>query len=362
MSSSGLNNSLGDIISRTNEYLETGVDRYGQPIPADMLDYVGRISDDEEDSRQTEEQIKQLLANIAADEELSDEDRDLVNELKALKCSLLKHQRIALKWMKGMEMDGQKKGGILADDMGLGKTISTLALLLSRPAEYSDFSKNARRVKVKHPPHLGTIASAILTSFQTTLVVAPVALLKQWEREIKTKVKSEHGFNVFNAHAKKENYETLSRYDVVLTSYGKIASEVKKFDEYMAKINRDDVEVDHKALTKICPFLSPKSIFYRVVLDEAQFVKNKNTKMAQAACRLQAEYRWCLSGTPMMNSVDELASLIHFLRIKPYENFKRFSKASPAPFRPAPSVLTFRRSSTVFLLGVLLMVTTGIKL
>jgi SNF2 family DNA or RNA helicase len=50
-----------------------------------------------------------------------------------MKYSLYAHQQLALKWMSDME-EGTNKGGILADDMGLGKTISTLALMVSRPA------------------------------------------------------------------------------------------------------------------------------------------------------------------------------------------------------------------------------------
>ncbi len=67
------------------------------------------------------------------------------------------HQLSGLAWMKRME-EGTNKGGILADDMGLGKTLQAIALMLERPPPEN-----------KHRP---------------TLVVAPVALLQQWKREI----------------------------------------------------------------------------------------------------------------------------------------------------------------------------------
>lgn len=47
---------------------------------------------------------------------------------------------------------------------------------------------------------------------------------------------------------------------------------------------------------------------------------------AKAACSVKSLYRFCLTGTPMMNNVGELYSLIHFLRIKPYNEYPRFQQ------------------------------------
>lgn len=75
-----------------------------------------------------------------------------------------------------------------------------------------------------------------------------------------------------------------------------------------------------------CPYLT--ELCCRVIIDEAQCIKNKATKAAQAASHLQALTRFCMSGTPMMNNVGELYSLIHFLRIKPYNESERFNRVS----------------------------------
>ncbi|KAH6645712.1 SNF2 family N-terminal domain-containing protein [Truncatella angustata] len=77
--------------------------------------------------------------------------------------ALYAHQAIALKWMQGVEEDKSRKGGIMADTMGLGKTITALALILTRPP--------------------GRSSTSVSTANQPTLVVAPVALVNQWERE-----------------------------------------------------------------------------------------------------------------------------------------------------------------------------------
>ena len=65
----------------------------------------------------------------------------------------------------------------------------------------------------------------------------------------------------------------------------------------------------------------------RIILDEAQSIKNKATKSAKAVYELQALTRFAMSGTPMMNNVGELFSLIHFLRIKPYCVQEKFNTA-----------------------------------
>jgi SNF2 family DNA or RNA helicase len=75
---------------------------------------------------------------------------------------------------------------------------------------------------------------------------------------------------------------------------------------------------DMQEMMKQFPFLSPQSKFHRIILDEAQAIKNLNSKRSKAIHQIVATYRWCLTGTPMMNDPMELGSLIKFLRIKPY--------------------------------------------
>jgi SNF2 family DNA or RNA helicase len=53
--------------------------------------------------------------------------------------------------------------------------------------------------------------------------------------------------------------------------------------------------------------------WFRVVLDEAQVVRNRLTQSAQCIFRLQTKYRWCLSGTPIFNGVADIFSYLHFV-------------------------------------------------
>ncbi|KAK0540656.1 hypothetical protein OC835_000569 [Tilletia horrida] len=74
----------------------------------------------------------------------------------------------------------------------------------------------------------------------------------------------------------------------------------------------------------------------RIVLDEAQNVKNHTTQAAKASFLLssRATARWCLTGTPIQNSVYELWSLIHFLRIKPFDDYGHFKEKIGEPLDP----------------------------
>lgn len=258
--------------------------------------YVDRVTYLQNDPTRTKAEIKALLENIRPDEELP-ENREGTPE--AMTYPLMEHQKLGLTWLKKME-ESEQRGGILADEMGLGKTIQALALMVSRPST-DPFCK-------------------------TTLIVAPVGLLRQWEREIKTKLKPGrfslktlilHGTN------RLQSWDMIRTYDVVITTFGTLSSEFKR---------REDIEMKKRANPSWRPTskkdtlttLGDECVWYRVIIDEAQNIKNKTAKAAIAACLLKAKSRLCMTGTPMMNSIDELYSLIRFLRINPWMDSQHF--------------------------------------
>lgn len=188
--------------------------------------------------------------------------------------------------------------------MGLGKTVQAISLIVARPS----------------PDRI----------CKTTLVVAPVALMRQWEKEIARHVKASHKLKVYIYHGagKKADFDKLRQYDVVLTTFGTLSSEKKQID------TRQEAErevaarggVPRKAKDKLA-LLGPECHWYRIIIDEAQCIKNRATQTSKAAGDLQATYRLCMTGTPMMNSVDELYPLIRFLRIKPYNDWLKFNNS-----------------------------------
>ena len=249
------------------------------------------------------EDVKKLLENIRPDEELAPEDREGTPE--AMLRPLMEHQKNGLTWMKNME-EGSSKGGILADEMGLGKTIQAIALMLSRPAS------NPKQ--------------------KITLIVAPVGLLRQWQREIETKLKPRQALKTYILHGSQRDtpFSKLKHLDVVLTSMGTLASEFKR-KEAIDLQKRHDPNWQPRSHRDTLPLLGDDSRWYRVILDEAQCIKCKSTKASLAAAMLKSEYRWCMTGTPMMNNVGELWPYLRFLRVKPYNDEKRFKAEIVTP-------------------------------
>jgi DNA repair protein RAD5 len=169
------------------------------------------------------------------------------------------------------------RGGILADSMGLGKTVMLLALIC--------VSKEQEE-KGKHG---------------TTLVVAPLSLLAQWEEELETKTSL--SYRVHYADKKLDDYNGV---DVVVTTYGSLQGEL----QVHMKKRQADADLEFSGLLGFG--------WKRVILDEAHCIKNAATGASKACCMLQAERRWCVSGTIIQNSLDDAYALLKFLRHEPW--------------------------------------------
>ncbi|KAI1304821.1 SNF2 family N-terminal domain-containing protein [Xylaria venustula] len=159
-------------------------------------------------------------------------------------------------------------GGILTDEMGLGKTLQTISLIMS-----GGFDNGP------------------------TLIVAPTGVLSNWEQQFTEHVKADKVPRVLRYHGS-PRYHTFKKsdllhYDVVITSYGLLASQFKS--------------ANRTALFGVN--------WRRVVLDEGHVIRNPYTKNAQAACELQAKSRWILSGTPFVNDATDFWSALLFLKI-----------------------------------------------
>lgn len=239
--------------------------------------------------------------------------------LQGIKVKLLPHQVEGVKWMKQREVGPVKrgkipKGGVLADDMGLGKTLQSISLIIS--------NQKPEKEEKGYKKHFDNIS-------KTTLVVAPLALIKQWEAEIKDKVSSKHNLRVCVHHGpqRTKSFKELAGYDVVVTTYQILVS------EYSHSHNHDG------GFKTGCFGVH----WWRVILDEAHSIKNRNAKSTKACYALRSEYRWCLTGTPLQNNLDELQSLVSFLRVSPYDNLQEWKKSIIQPLNGNRGHIALRR-------------------
>lgn len=277
------------------------------------------------------------ISDIEGEEDDAEEDEEDDGTVEGLKVKLLPHQRDGANWMRDKEIGQNKvkgmipKGGILADDMGLGKTVQAIALMLTNRQPTNKDSKkdstdedtdaddsDSEELKKRKPPP---------GSSKCTLVVAPLALIKQWESEIEDKVEYSRRLRVcvYHGATRAKTATKLEDYDVVITTYGTLTSEHGAVDKNNKKSGLFSV------------------YWYRIILDEAHTIKNRNAKASQSAYALDAEYRWCLTGTPMQNNLDELQSLIRFLRIKPFNDLAAWKDQISRPMANGRGGLAIQR-------------------
>ncbi|TDL24597.1 hypothetical protein BD410DRAFT_786110 [Rickenella mellea] len=239
--------------------------------------------------------------------------RDLNTPLPGMEVTLMPHQAIGVAWMMTKEKNGTM-GGVLGDEMGLGKTVQMIATMVFNQSD----------------------APAV----KTNLILAPVALLDQWKLEIE--LKTNYGLSTFIYHGSKKakSRKELQKYDVVLTSYHTLMlewpdEEAELKEEKMRKkrkksgdnfIETDESEVERKKKKKKDqkPGLLMNMQWFRVVLDEAQNIRNKKTRVSRAVTKIKTTYRWCLTGTPITNGLGDAYPLLRFLEIRPWYDLESF--------------------------------------
>lgn len=186
------------------------------------------------------------------------------------KGELRSYQQDGLNWLQFLRH--YRLGGVLADDMGLGKTIQTIAHLSVEKAS-------------------GRLLNPVL-------IVAPTSLMGNWRSEL---AHFTPDLTVLTLHGsdRKSCFNQINEYDVVLTTYPLVVRDQK--------------------------ILSDQS-FYYVILDEAQQIKNARAKASKVVRNINAQYKLCLTGTPMENHLGELWSLFDFLMPRFLGAEKQFRK------------------------------------
>ena len=257
---------------------------------------------------------------------------------------LREYQKQGFLWLKTLNANGF--GGILADDMGLGKTLQVIAFLLSewehretaqnteqdetgqasQPQEELAESSPAGAIQGGRPqegqPQICAEELEMLEKSQSAgllekvrkaalkreedvkfshfaLIVCPASLVYNWKSEIERFAPSMQAVAVAgNAADRKKALQEAGRWDILITSYDLLKRDEEAYEEMNYQYE---------------------------VIDEAQYIKNHNTKVSKAVKRIRAGFRMALTGTPIENRLSELWSIFDYLMqgfLYPYSRFR----------------------------------------
>ena len=220
-------------------------------------------------------------------ENINNEKKSVFRPLKIIsqnippevKAKLRTYQKEGVDWLCFLRK--HNFGGILADDMGLGKTLQALTFfqIIRKPIEHR-----------QHKPHL---------------VICPTSVIANWEEEVNKFVPSMK-IIIYHGTSRKKYNNQLKKTDLIITTYSLLQKDTLFF----------------------------KKIKYNVILlDEAQNIKNANSKTSKGVCVLEGRQRISLTGTPIENNITELWAQFHFLMPKFLGSYKNFQQIYVKPCR-----------------------------
>ncbi|MEN0589640.1 DEAD/DEAH box helicase [Kurthia gibsonii] len=198
----------------------------------------------------------------------------------SLQATLRPYQQEGYNWLSFMREQGF--GAVLADDMGLGKTIQLISYLL--------------RVYEEEQPT------------EPTIIICPTSVLGNWQKEIERFAPSLTTYLHYGAKRLKgeqfTDYLQDNGIQIILTTYGTVTQDI------------EELSLLH---------------FTNITLDEAQNIKNMNTKQSKAIRRLNGSHHIALTGTPVENRLSELWAIFDFIYRGYLGSFSRFQESFIAP-------------------------------
>lgn len=241
-------------------------------------------------------QLSQLL-ETADNVQFSEEFRHLAHDLihpeqfplgkLQVTAKLRDYQEVGVRWLSMLNHYGF--GGILADDMGLGKTLQTIAFL-----------------------------SSVATADSKILILAPSSLIYNWKEEFEKFAPQMKVEVIYGLKASRDEI-IASNPQVAITSYASFRQDVEQYE---------------------------KNQYQYLILDEAQVMKNSQTKIAQYLRKFDVPHTFALSGTPIENHVEELWSIFQIVLPGLFPGKKEFKQLSPATISQYVKPFIMRRKKS----------------
>ncbi|MBW4498896.1 MAG: DEAD/DEAH box helicase [Scytonema hyalinum WJT4-NPBG1] len=247
---------------KMQQFLEFWQSHADEKSEMTMLEFLQRSA---EAGDEWEFEYDEFLSETMA--KLQDKSRlEPISELRQLQGNLREYQKRGVSWLQYLERLGLN--GCLADDMGLGKSVQVIARLVQERDEGDE---------------------GVTSSVMPTLLIAPTSVVGNWQKEIvkfapHLKTMVHHGSNRIQQQA---DFKAASlQHDVVISSF----TLARKDEKLLGSVN-----------------------WQRVVLDEAQNIKNPKAAQTKAILKLSAKHKLALTGTPVENRLLDLWSIFNFL-------------------------------------------------
>lgn len=220
-------------------------------------------------------------SNFAALDAIPEIKDDVIHKVEytasdLLKATLRPYQIDGVKWLLGHF--NSNLGACLADDMGLGKTLQTLAVLVAVQEQLGFTTKKTNFDLFQNET---TIEREPLKA----LIVLPSSLVFNWYNEAQ-KFAPHFSKMQYVGHDRKLLASQLATTDLIFTSYSIVHRDISVLEKYN---------------------------FRYLILDESQYIKNKDSKIFKAINKINTSHKMALSGTPIENSLDDLWSQMEFI-------------------------------------------------
>jgi hypothetical protein len=176
-------------------------------------------------------------------------------------------------------------------------------------------------IQISNEESSHSAAKQKVSNFGGTLVVVPVSLLTQWQKEVASKAPHlkcyvYHGQGVHELHHDTTGSTHQNNDNSVSVPYLEAATSIAKYDVVLTTMSKL-LELTRNNAHRVKNVLDHLH-WHRMVVDECQFLKNDTAAIARAAAAIVCTHVWMLSGTPLTNKLDDLRGELSLLRVWPF--------------------------------------------